>query len=172
MLGWAGVFMCVLALLALAVSAITYAVAASHRGVRLDGSSQRLVLPANTTYGIYVDDVDNSGYTENCFAIDSRGRHVRMGDPGWSISSSDTENLDYVFDTGSGRITITCVVPGEQVVARPVPDLHSLLLGIALAGSLGVIGVSLGIAWLVKRASRTGDTWPTAVADDHEHMND
>lgn len=154
LLGWVGLLLCVLALVAVAVPGFGYTRARADDGVRLDGSPQHVQLPANRTYGIYVDDADNSGYAMSCSAVDARGRDASMADPGWSVSSSNTEVLDLVFDTGSGELTITCAVPGEQVTARPVPNDGAMLLGIVLAVGLGCTGLGLLLAWAVERSSR------------------
>ena len=165
LLGWAGLLLCVLALVAVVAPGVGYTRALANEGVRLDGSPQHVLVPADRTYGIYVDDPDNSGYSMNCSAVDARGREVRLADPGWSVSSSDTEVLDLVFDTGSGELTITCAVPGEHVTARPVPNDWAMLLGIVLAGILGCGGVGLLVAWVVARSSRRPTTTPALAAD-------
>lgn len=108
------------------------------------------MLPADTTYGIYVVDADNSGYAMSCAATDAQGQAVRMGDPSWSISSSDTETLDLVYTTGSGDLTITCPVAGEIVTTRPVPDYRGLVLGALGAGAMAALGGVL----IVTRSSR------------------
>jgi hypothetical protein len=157
-LGWVGLLLCVLAIFAVAVPGVGYARATADRGVRLDGSTQHILLPAHQKYGIYVDDADNSGYSEACSAVDAGGRSVRMADPSWSISSSDTEVLDLVFDTGSGALTINCSVPGERVTARPVPNAPAMLLGVILAGIVGCSGAVMIIAWFVFRIRRQRPT--------------
>jgi hypothetical protein len=82
------------------------------------------------------------------------------------VSSSDTEVLDLVFDTGSGELTIQCAVPGEQVTARPVPNDLAMLLGIVLAGILGCTGVGLLIVWVTLRSSRQARTTPALASGD------
>jgi hypothetical protein len=152
--GWAALLLCVVAVVAVSVPSVRYAKAENHEGVRLDGSAQHINLPAHRTYGIYVDDADNSGYSEQCTAVDDNGRMIDMRDPSWSMSSSDTEMLDYVFTTGSGALTINCSVPGERVTARPVPNLDALLLGLVGCGIAGSAGAALLITWLVSRPRR------------------
>jgi hypothetical protein len=84
-----------------------------------------VVLPAHKTYGIYVNDVNNSGYSLSCSAKDAQGRRIHMNDqtPA-TVTTSATNNLDLVFNTGSGDLTITCTAPGEQTTTR-------LLTGVA-----------------------------------------
>jgi hypothetical protein len=115
-------------------------------------------------WGIYVDDANNSGYTEECSAVDANGKSIQMSDPSWNISESDTETLDMVFDTGSGVLTFDCSVPGERVTTRPVADFQSLLLGTAVAGVLGLLGVALIIVWLVLRTQRKSRSVAPAAA--------
>ncbi len=152
--GRVGLLLCVLAILAVAVPAVGYARAIADQGVRLDGSTQHVLLPAHQTYGVYVDDADNSGYSEDCSAVDALGGSIRMADPSWNISYSDTENLDAVFNTGSGALTINCSVPGERVTARPVPNAAAILPGMILGGILGCSGVGMIIAWSMFRTQR------------------
>ena len=137
LLGWAGSLLCVLALVAVVTPGVGYTRALADEGVRLDGSAQHVLLPADRTYGIYIDDADNSGYSLNCSAVDARGREIHLADPSWSLGYSETEVLDLVFNTGSGELTINCAIPGEHVTARPVPNDRAMLLGIVLAAILG-----------------------------------
>ena len=112
-----------------------------------------MVLPAARTYGVYVDDADNSGYSESCSATEADGTPIQMESPPWSMSSSDTEVLDLVFDTGSGDLTIECDIPGERVTARAVPNYTAMLLGLMLAGISGCAGLVLLVGWLIARSS-------------------
>lgn len=162
-LGWLGLLLCVIAVVALTVPGIGYVRAVSDGGVRLDGGPQHLVVPAHRTFGVYVDDANNSGYSESCSAVDEvTGRQIQMRDPGWSMSSSDTEVLDIVFNTGTGRVSISCSVPGERVTVRPVPHYAAMLLGVAVSGIFGVVGVGLLIAWAVIRFARDSKTLATS----------
>jgi hypothetical protein len=153
-LGWVGALLCVAAVVAVAVPGVGFVRTSTEDGVRLDGSAQHVRLPAHEKYGIYVDDADNSGYSESCTAVDRDGREIHLDDSSWSMSSSETEMLDYVFDTGSGDLTITCSVPGERVTARPVPNFGALALGVVGGGILGLAGVVMLIVWLVTRNQR------------------
>ena len=123
--------------------------------VRLDESPRQVALPADRTYGIYVEDADNSGYSQSCDVRDPDGREVPLRSPGWTVSSSDTETLDLVFDTGAGDLTISCTIPGEQVTAKPVPKVLALVLGIVVAGILGCIALGFLVMWLLARRSST-----------------
>ncbi|MCW2798688.1 MAG: hypothetical protein JWQ70_160 [Aeromicrobium sp.] len=163
-LGWVGLLLCVLAVGVAAVPGVSFGRAAAHHGVHLDGSTQHVRLPPHEMWGIYVDDANNSGYTEECSAVDANGKSVQMSDPSWNISESDTETLDMVFDTGSGVLTFDCSVPGERVTTRPVADFQSLLLGTAVAGVLGLLGVALIIVWLVLRTQRKSRSVAPAAA--------
>jgi hypothetical protein len=92
-LGWVGLLLCVVAITAASVPGVGYARESADDGVRLVGGSQDVHLPAHQRYGIYIDDANNSGYSESCSAVDARGRAIEMKEPSWSIGS-DTENLD------------------------------------------------------------------------------
>ncbi|MCW2751226.1 MAG: hypothetical protein JWR83_2336 [Aeromicrobium sp.] len=163
-LGWVGLLLCVLAISAGAVTGVGLDRATGHHGVRLDGSTQHVRLPAHQKYGVYIDDANNSGYTEDCSAVDSDERPVRLADPGWGVSSSDTGDLDYVFNTGSGALTFDCSVPGERVTLRPVPNRRPSLVGIVIYGVFGFLGAALIITWLVLRIQRRRQSEVRAVA--------
>lgn len=152
-----------LALAAVALPALACARAAADRGIALHDGPQPVALPAGKRYGIYVDDTDNSGYSEQC-AIDDRGRSVPLHDPGWSASSSATQTLDMVFDTGSGRLTIDCSISAERYSVRPVPNVSALVIGIALGGALAGAGVVLVVLRAQRRPARTADTARAADA--------
>lgn len=147
LLGWATLIACGLALAAVALPGSSYLQALTEDGVHLDGGPVEVSLPADTRYGIYVNDADNSGYSVGCTAVDDRGNPRRMEFPPWNISSSDTEVLDLAFNTGTGRLTVSCNVPGAEVSLRPVPNIRALLLGLALAGLLACLAVALFAAW-------------------------
>jgi hypothetical protein len=149
-----GVVLCLLALVGLVISVVAYARTASEPGIRLDEGPQRLVLPADRTYGVYVDDADNSGYSERCSAVNSLGQQIPLSDPWWTFSGSETEMLDIVFNTGSGNLTIDCSVPGERITLRPVPNLRATLIGVGLSGILGVAGAVLMLLWFTTRRPR------------------
>lgn len=160
-LSWVGLVLVVLAIVAVAVPGVGFARASSADGVRLDGTNQRVHLHAHEKYGIYIDDADNSGYSETCSAHDADGRVIHLADPSWSMSSSDTETLDYVFDTGSGDLTISCSVPGERVTTRPVANIEGLLIGLGIAAIAGCAGAVLIVVRFVTRPKRRTDV--TAV---------
>jgi hypothetical protein len=89
--------------------------------VQLIDGSQHLVLPAHERYGIYVTDDDNSGYTLSCSATDDQGRKINLNDktPAY-ISTSGTETLDLVYNTGSGKLTMMCAAVGAQASTHRV----------------------------------------------------
>jgi hypothetical protein len=91
----------------------------THKVIRLTGQPQHVLLPAHKTYGIYVKDANNSGYTLGCSATDAHGGkvHMKSHTPA-TISNSPTNNLDEVYNTGSGDLTFTCAAPGEQTTTR------------------------------------------------------
>ena len=153
--GWVAVLLGAVAIGSAVVATALFVQSLQGDGYRLDENVRQVALPADRTYGIYVDDADNSGYTQSCSVHDSRGREVPLRDPGWSVSSSETETLDFVFDTGTGDLTIRCSIPGEQVTAKPVPNVLALVLGIAVAGILGIAALGFMIVWLLARSSRT-----------------
>lgn len=73
------------------------------------------------------------------------------------MSSSETETLDIVFNTGSGRLTIDCSISAERVTVRPAPDLKALVIGIALAAVLGCAGLASLVARTRLRSARSSD---------------
>ena len=150
----AGVLAGVLAIVAGAIPFAWFARAITSDEVALPAGQHELTLPAHRTYGVYVDDADNSGYSERCSATDASGRRVRMKDPSWNIGwFSDTENLDFVFDTGSGDLRIECSVPGERVTLRQVPNDTALVLGGLLGSLLFATSIGLLIGWVAVRTS-------------------
>lgn len=153
-LGMIDLVLCALAVLAVVMPGVSYVHALADDGIHLDGGPEHIRLTPHARYGIYVDDVDNSGYTFGCTARDAEGRQVRMRNPSWSISSSDTENLDFVFDSGAGDLTLDCEVPGERVTVRRVPNDPAMFAGFGLAALLGFPGIGLLIAWIIIRSSR------------------
>jgi hypothetical protein len=152
--GWAGLLLCVVAIVTVSVPGAIFARAEGRDGILLDGTTQHINLPPHRTYGIFVDDANNSGYSEDCSGSYDAGGTINLRDPSWSISSSDTEVLDFVFDTGSGAITIYCSVPGERVTVKPVPNSKAFFIGMVVAGIAGSVGVALLIVWLVGRIQR------------------
>ena len=87
----------------------------------LTGQPQHVILPAHKKYGIYVNDANNGGYSLSCTATDAQGRQVHMDDqtpP--TISTSGTNNLDLVYNTGSGDLTFTCSASGAQTTTGPL----------------------------------------------------
>lgn len=146
--GWLSLILALIAVAAIAFSVGLYAHTSSQPSVRLDGTRQLLDLPPNTEYGIYVDDADNSGYSQSCSAFDADGRRIHLRDPSWNVSDSETENLDLVFNTGSGQVTMMCSVPGERVTARPVPNFGAFALGILAGGIAATTALAFLIVWL------------------------
>ena len=161
-LGWVGLFLGVLALVAVVLPGIGFATALADDGVRVDDGPVTVSLAAHKTYGVYVNAANNSGYSESCTAVDDRGTELRMRDPGWIISSSDTEMLDLVFDSGTGKVTISCEVPGEQVTVRRAPDNSAMFLGVVIGGILGCAGLALIAMWFGARPSRQPQPSPAA----------
>ncbi len=161
-LGWAGVILGLVAVLAVAVPAIVME-RAEGRTIELDGSRQTLSLTPDTTYGIWVDDADNSGYSSSCSAYAADNLPIRLSDPSFTISQSDTGTLDHVFDSGSGAVSIICAVPGERVTTRPYVSVVPVAIGVVVASIVGTLGLALLIAWVprrvqVRRARRAGST--------------
>lgn len=87
-----------------------------------------------------------------------------MEDPPWSIGS-EAEVLDLVFNTGSGELTIDCVVPGERVTARRLPNNNALLIGFVVAAVLGACGVCMLIV-LAAGSSRQAPAAHVAAQDE------
>lgn len=144
----------VLALVALAAPLALYVAAASDHGVSLGYHPTEIRAPGGRVWGVYVNDADNSGYSESCTATDSAGRPVALRKAGPTISSSDTEMLDLVFDTPrDGRVTIGCDVHGGTARVGPVPNLVTLLIGVLAAVLLGLCGLITGTLWLTRRAA-------------------
>ncbi len=142
---WSGAALCVLAGVVVLIPLIAYArVALDGDEVRLSDGPNQVSVPAGKTWGVYVDDANNSGFTMSCSGTDdATGEPIAMRDPWATISGSETETLEYLFDTGSGELTISCRVPGEEVSIRPAANLNAVVLGFGLAFVPAGIGVGL-----------------------------
>lgn len=151
--GIAAVCCAVLALVALAVPVVEGVRVASRPEVALGNGPEQVTLPAHAKYGLFFDDLDNSGYEEDCSATD-HGRPVRLSSPGFSTSSSDTENLDLVFDTGSGHLVIDCSTTAENLSTKPVPRYRVILIAGVAAAALGFASLVLGSLWIARRPAR------------------
>lgn len=137
-----------------------FVLASSDKGVALRAEHTKVDAPADRTWGIYVDNADNSGYSESCTATDSRGRAIAIRDAGPTVTSSDTEMLDLVFTTPrDGTFTISCEVSGAVARVGPVGSLPLVLVGVLVAALLGLGGLVTGLVWLARRTSP-----PTPVA--------
>jgi hypothetical protein len=144
----------VLAVAAVAAPLAGYVMAASSRGASLGDGPIEIRAPGGRVWGVYVNDADNSGYSESCTVTDSAGRVIALRKAGPTISSSDSEMLDLVFDTPSdGHFTIGCDVRGATARVGPVPNLVALLIGIVAAVLLGTCGLVTGTLWLTGRAA-------------------
>ncbi|MDQ6522404.1 hypothetical protein RB608_02280 [Nocardioides sp. LHD-245] len=168
--GWSSLFLSLLAVAALAVPGVGYLTASRADGQPLGDSPRQLRLPADRTYGIYVTDADNSGYSVGCEASDIDGP-VDFRRPSWSVSGSDIEMLDLVYDTGTGRLTISCS-SDETIETRPVPNHVAMLIGLLVAGTLGCVAVGCAIAWLVARGERQATTLPRSTTRDGSASTD
>ena len=153
-----------LTLLALAAAAVfaplvPYVLAVTDEGVSVGDGPTEIRASGGRTWGVYVDDRDNSGYSESCTVTDSTGRPVALRDPGVTVSSSDTETLDHVFDTPrDGRFTIACDVQGASARVGPVGSLRSLVIGLAAATLLGLGSLIAGLLWLIGRPATAAPT--------------
>lgn len=171
LLGALGLLLCAATLAALAVPGVGWLRATSADGLALGDTARRIDLPPGATYGIYLTDADNSGYSLACTGTDHRtGRPVRFGSPGWNIGT-ETVMLEHVYDTGSGELTIACR-SGEPVETRPVPDDRALALGLALAGLLGCTGAGLLVAWYAGRRRDQATTLPRSTTRDGSASTD
>lgn len=148
-----GMVVCTLAFVAVAVPGIGFIRAYADAGFPVSGITE-LSLPAHTTYGVYVDDADNSGYSLSCLARDDAGGDIAVVGPSWSVGSSDTENLDAQFDTGSGEVTLNCSSDSAEIRVGPVPNLRALALGIVAAGMLAMAGIALLALWFSSRSRK------------------
>jgi hypothetical protein len=94
----------------------------ANQPIRLTDSPQHLVLPAHMKYGIYINDANNSGYSLKCSGTDADGTPIHMNyNPPPNVSTSATQTLDVVYNTGSGDITLACSTPGATATTRALP---------------------------------------------------
>ncbi|WGX98692.1 hypothetical protein [Nocardioides sp. L-11A] len=168
--GWSCLVLGLLAVLALAVPGVGYLSDSRAGGHPLDETPRQLHLPADRTYGIYVSDADNSGYSVGCTASDIDGP-IEFRRPPWSVSGSDIEMLEHVYDTGSGLLTISCS-SDEPVGTRPVPNHLAMLIGVLVAGTLGCVALGCAVAWIVRRRERQATTLPRSTTRDGSASTD
>jgi hypothetical protein len=153
-LGWIALALLSLAALAFVVPIALYALTSDERGFAVGDGPTQVEASGHRTWGIYLNDADNSGYSESCAITDSHGMDVPLRDPGWTMSSSETEMLDHLFTTpDDGRFTIDCSSQSADVRVAPAADLHSIMIGFAVATAAGLAGLVLGIIWLTRRSA-------------------
>jgi hypothetical protein len=118
-----------------------FALASNDKGIALGDGPTEVHAPANHTWGIYFNDVDNSGYSESCTATDSEGQAIAHRDPGVTVSSSETEMLDHVFTTpGDGHFTIAATLRARTCAWDRSGASHRFLIGGSVAALLGLGG--------------------------------
>lgn len=125
----------------------------SRPTVVLGQGPQHVVLPANAKYGLFFNDPQNLGYSESCSATD-RGRQIVLADPGFYMTSSATDNLDLVFNTGSGNLVIDCQSSAQRVAAEPVPNFAPILIGSGATIVFGLTALVLTILWAARVGGR------------------
>jgi hypothetical protein len=155
LLGWAAIALVVVAAVALVVPLVSFVRTLGSAKVALDDGPVTVRTAGGRTWGVIVDDRDNSGYSESCSVSDRAGRPVALRNPGATVSSSDTETLDHVFTTpADGRFTVACSVRGATVRVGPVASLRSVATGVVGAALLGLAGLGLGLVRLRRRSAQ------------------
>jgi hypothetical protein len=153
-LGWTALALLVAAVGTFVIPIAFFVMAASNDGLKVGDDPKTVETSGNRTWGIYFDDRDNTGYSESCSITDGEGGPVEIRDPGPTVSSSDTEMLDHVFTTpADGKFTVECNATSATVRVGPVGNLSSVLIGVAVAGALGLAGLVIGVVWLTRRTS-------------------
>ena len=122
--------LCGLAVIALAVSIISFVPSVGGVSAELASHPRGVELPTHRTYGIYVNDPNNSGYSLSCSGMDADGHELAFRDAPWTLTTSDTESLELIFDTGAGRLSIACTARGGTVRVGPVPEFRRLAVGL------------------------------------------
>lgn len=154
-LGVIGLLLVCLAVVAVAVPAVAFLRDTDTSTIPIDGTPRELTLEPDTTYGLFVEgpgaDLDTS--TPTCVLTGADGRPVDQRLPPFTITEDDV-TLDWVFDSGNGRITASCDVPGERVVTRPFVSPVPLILG-SLGGLVALaVGATLIGFWFARPAGR------------------
>lgn len=158
------------ALVALALGAASFAVVeiaqvAARPMVILGQGPVHVTLPAHTQYGLFFYDPQNLGYSESCTASDD-GQPVALGEPGQYFTSSEWDNLDLVFDTGSGNLVIDCQSTAQRVSVQPIPNFTTIFAGFGVGLAVGLAGAVCAVLWLNRVGARPGTlTEPTARTD-------
>jgi hypothetical protein len=157
--GWVGLLLCVAAAVATWAQVTSFADDTDGPRSGVDSSPRRVSLAPDTTYGIFVDDVDGDGYSLDCSVEDPAGRPIPLRSPSWYVTESDTESLDYRFDSGAGDVVISCDSSGDPVETRPsapVGAVTATAAGSALAGTIGLTLLALWlVSWLQSRSARS-----------------
>lgn len=157
-LAWIAGLLLGLAFLALVVPLAVPTIALGSGGAAVDPDQPVAVrAESGRTWGIYLDDEDNSGYGADCSILDTSGRAVEVREAGATVTSSETEMLDYLYTTpDGGSFTITCSVDEATARVGPVIDLRSRTEWPVVGTVLALAGC---VAWLLRvrsgRSSRT-----------------
>jgi hypothetical protein len=151
-LGWTGLALVIVALIVVSVPAIDYRQERSGPSFAIGETPRKFSLPPDKTYGIFVDDPDDGGYSTSCSVKDDQGRTIPSPVSAPSqFTFSSTLYLKSTFETGSGTVTVGCTPPSKDVSVRPAPSQLPLLVGGVAGASSAVVAVALLIAWLVVR---------------------
>lgn len=147
--GWVGLLLCVVSAIAIATQVRVIDRAADGPRSGVDSDPRRVSLAPGTTYEIVVDDTDQDGYSLGCTVEDFAGRPVALRHPSWYTTDSDTETVEYLFDTGNGNVVISCDSSGDPVEVRPHMSYGPVLAIGAASTVAGTIGLTLLVLWLV-----------------------
>lgn len=151
---WIGIALMLAAVLVLVAAVVIFwrSLSGDASVVDADGRPHQVTLPAEETYGVFLTDARPA----TCTILDG-GEEVDLG----PVSGSYEVNQWYAdreLDTGSGDLTVTCTAtaPDAEVRLGPLPSIGGLIGaifgGLCLAGLLGVGGLVLLVATVVRRS--------------------
>lgn len=130
-LGWGGLGAMVVGVVLTATASDVRRNEAPPAGtIQLTKQNQRIVVPADETYGIWADDSNNTGWSmsRECAIVDDRGRTIQLdlfeetaGEI--EVGSSPYAEFVYTFNTGSGELAVrNCMGSGAEFSVRPVGE--------------------------------------------------
>lgn len=152
---WIGVGLMAAAVVVAVVAAVLVwrLLAGEVEVIEADGRSHDLTLPADETYGIWVE----PDRPATCELADADGADVPLGPVDGSYEVNQWE-ADRSFETGSGSLTVTCAstAADTQVRVGPLPSIPGLvgliLGGVCLGMLLGTAGLVVIIVTVVRRS--------------------
>ncbi|MFS3130565.1 hypothetical protein ACLM5J_19340 [Nocardioides sp. Bht2] len=146
-----GILMILLAVVVLLWPIIAAATASVSPAYWIGTAPRDLALEADTTYGIYVVDGANNGFSISCSVFEAAGTPLELEEGHLAFSLPEDESLMYEFKSAAGHVTVVCTATDPVYVAQ-VPNERAALIGVAIGVPLASVGILfLGMALTGRR---------------------